>query len=206
MKYFVVIFCVLLSGKCDSSPVEDSVVSVYTTQTSAAGSIHPPDVYHQIAHNIAERITSPIYRFLGFNSTPAAADATTKRPWNKIELVDDQELSVKNGVKPIDNDIGKERDVEELSVEALSKPDKKPEKFTLYSSLIPSYLPTKLEIETTTKNDDDFDSFELSDLEPEKPREGPLIFVLELIGSVIQLLWGGLMALFKGPVESKSDT
>ena len=42
-------------------PEEDSVVSVYTTQSTTDGVTHV-DVYHQIANNIAERITSPIYR------------------------------------------------------------------------------------------------------------------------------------------------
>ncbi|XP_075983654.1 uncharacterized protein LOC142981542 isoform X2 [Anticarsia gemmatalis] len=199
MKFVVLFACVLLSPQCSGVPVEDSVVSVYTTQSTTAGTSPSLDVYHQIANNIAERITSPIYRFLGYNTTTtAAAETTTKQPWDKIELLDDPDLTKTHDMKPVDNDIAHERDVEELSVAGITKSDKKPEKITLYSSLS-SYLPAKLEKNDTIKNevDNDLDSLELDDIEPEKPREGPFIYVLEFFGSILQLLWGGFLALFK---------
>lgn len=41
-----------------------------------------------------------------------------------------------------------------------------------------------------------FDDDEDSDDEEAKPREGPFIFILELIGSFIQLIYGGIASLF----------
>lgn len=51
-----------ISNPCCSRAVneENSVVSVYTTPTNAGAA--QLDVYGQIASNIAEKITSPIYR------------------------------------------------------------------------------------------------------------------------------------------------
>ncbi|XP_059054822.1 uncharacterized protein LOC131848885 [Achroia grisella] len=176
---------------------EESVVSVYTTQPTTASTSRPFDVYHQIANNIAERITSPIYRFLGINHTKSD-NATTKKPWDKIELLDESTEDVtKMVLSAVDNDIEEDKDVEELSVEALKKVDKKPEKIVLYSS----YLPVKQISEgNDTLNeigdDDDDDLLDFDDIE-EKPRENNFVYILELLGSIVQLVWGGLLAFFK---------
>ncbi|KAG6457845.1 uncharacterized protein LOC115448434 isoform X2 [Manduca sexta] len=166
---------------------EESVVSVYTTHPTTSGTNPPLDVYHQIANNIAERITSPIYRFLGIaNHTQ---EKTTKKPWDKIEILDDPDEATKPDLKPLDNDIS-QRDVEEITSEA--KKSNKPEKFTLFSS----YLPVKNETNDAEGIDDDLLS--LDDVEEvEKPREGPIIYILEFFGSIFQLLLGGFYNLFR---------
>ncbi|XP_026760235.1 uncharacterized protein LOC113519373 [Galleria mellonella] len=190
---------VLVFRPCCSRSVdsEESVVSVYTTQPTTVSTTKPFDVYHQIANNIAERITSPIYRFLGINHTKSD-NVTTKKPWDKIELLDESTEDVtKSVLSAVDNDISGDRDVEELSVEALKKAEKKPEKIVLYSS----YLPAKQILErndTVNEIDDDGDD-ELDDFDDtdEKPRQNNFIFILELLGSIVQLVWGGLVAFFK---------
>ncbi|VVC88306.1 unnamed protein product [Leptidea sinapis] len=196
MKLFVAVVClsVILSGECRSLPEEQSVVSVYTSQTTTG-----QDVYHQIASNIAEKITSPLYRFLGFNKN--VTDATTKKPWDKIELLDETpDIGVKP-LKPVNNDISNEKDVEELSAEAIKRTDKKPEKITLYSSYLPA---GKLELNET--NDEDFGFDDDDDIESDdsiKPREGPFVLFLEVVGSIIQLIYGGFVSLFqKGQSQS----
>ncbi|CAH0595029.1 unnamed protein product [Chrysodeixis includens] len=203
MKIFIfdVFFAVvLLSQQCLSLPVEESVVSVYTTHPTTLGTNPPLDVYHQIANNLAERITLPIYRFLGINSTKPE---TTTKSWDNIELLDEDNISNKKDVKPIDNDISKDRDVEELSVEGLKKAEKKPEKITLYSSYLPPISSKLVSIEnseaknsTANEIDDDFD-WDLDESPKSQSKQSPLIYILEFFGSMIQLVWGGLMALFR---------
>uniref|UniRef100_A0A2A4JCD2 Uncharacterized protein n=1 Tax=Heliothis virescens TaxID=7102 RepID=A0A2A4JCD2_HELVI len=199
---------ILLTQQCKSYPAEETVVSVYTTHPTTSGTNPPIDVYHQIANNIAERITLPIYKFLGINTTKPES---SPKSGQKIELQDDPDLTSKHEVKPIDNDISKDRDVEEVSVEALNKKaDKKPEKITLYSSYLPvlakasqaSNAP-QIEAKNDTWNELD-DPFEWDDQESAKPKEGAFVYVLELVGSFIQLLWGGLMALFRPNSGTKS--
>ncbi|CAH2093365.1 unnamed protein product [Euphydryas editha] len=188
-----------VSKDCSSRtlPEEDSVVSVYTTQASSHTSV---DVYHQIANNIAERITSPIYRFLGIGKNTTQS-TTTKRPLDKIELLEDgPEEATKSAIAPVSNDISNDKDVEELSAEALKKIDKKPEKITLYSSYLPA-VKEKIELNDTVNDVDDDDlSFGLDDVddgesEP-KPRDGFFVYALEFIASFIQLIYGGIATLF----------
>ncbi|CAK1552406.1 unnamed protein product [Leptosia nina] len=193
-KFALVLFCLLLQqGQPRTLPEEDSsVVSIYTKEATPPGL----DVYHQIANNIAERITSPIYRFLGYNRTSPAPATTTKKPWDNIELL---ETPNAKSVEPVNNDISG-KDVEELSEEARKKEDKKPEKITLYSN----YLPLgKLEVGNDTQ--DDFDDF-FDDVESDddlKPRQGPFTFILELLSSLIQLVYGGIVSLIqRKPVQS----
>ncbi|XP_072934102.1 uncharacterized protein [Epargyreus clarus] len=204
---FVRLFIGLLVLQLTSSrtlPDEESVVSVYTTLPTTPGN-RSLDVYHLIANNIAERITSPIYRFLGItrNKTDTST-TTTKRPFSKIEIVDDAPEDVtKPDLKPVDNEISNDKDVEELSADALKKTDKKPEKITLYSS----YLPAKV-TELNTTNDVDasvetfgFDDDEFDDGE-NTPRDGPFVFFLELVGSFFQLVYGGITSLFSSSSSS----
>ncbi|KAM3957887.1 uncharacterized protein ACR2FA_008161 [Aphomia sociella] len=185
---------------------EESVVSVYTTQPTTAGTSKPFDVYHQIANNIAERITSPIYRFLGINHTKSV-DATTKKSWSKIELLDESTEDVTKSVLPVvDNDISEDRDVEELSVEALKKIEKKPEKIVLYSS----YLPSKQILERNDtvneiSDDDDDDLFNFDDDDEQAPKENNFFYYLELLGSIIQLAWGNLVGFFKASNNNNSS-
>lgn len=192
----LVLFVTLIFEPCCSRSamdVEQSVVSVYTTQPSAPGA--PLDVYHQLANNIAERITSPIYRFLGIGNR--TQEKTTQKPWDNIEILDEPMKSV---LKPLDNSITTERDVEELSADALKKIDRKPEKI----SLLPTYLPVPEKLNDTDideLDDDDLFQFEDDD-EVSKPREGPFIYILELAGSIIQLLWGGFLSLFRPSTKS----
>ncbi|CAH0696527.1 unnamed protein product [Spodoptera exigua] len=217
MRKFLLYFAViLLTQQCISLPVNENVVSVYTTHPTTMGTNPPIDVYHQIASNIAERITSPIYKFLGLNvsksdGSPKSEPTTpSDKSWGKIEL-QEEDLN-KQDVKPIDNDIAKERDVEEVSLDALPpKAEKKPEKITLYSNYLPvlakvSASPrseAQIEAKNDTWNDDD-DGFGWdNDAEVAKPKEGPFVYMLEVLGSIIQLLWGGLMALFR-PGSSSS--
>ena len=115
-------------------------------------------------------------------------------------------------MKPIDNDISKDRDVEELSVEGLNKQaDKKPEKITIYSSYLPAlakgsrqFSGKQIEEKNDTWNELD-DSFNWDDDPPAKTKEGPLIYMLELLGSIFQLVWGGLTAIFKPKTNPGSD-
>ncbi|KAJ8710972.1 hypothetical protein PYW07_008214 [Mythimna separata] len=196
MRGFIEVFAVvLLCQQCSSLPLEeDTVVSVYTTHPTTMGTNPTLDVYHQIANNLAERITSPIYKFLGINST-------TAKPVEKIELQDEEDLTKKHEMKPIDNDISKTRDVEELSVEGLKKkPEKKPEKITLYSSYLPanSDEASSRQVEANDTWNELDDPFNWDDDQTAaKPKEGPFIYILELLGSMVQLVWGGIMALFR---------
>ncbi|XP_047033095.1 uncharacterized protein LOC124639693 [Helicoverpa zea] len=204
MRNFLILLSfavILLTQQCTSLPVEETVVSVYTTHPTTSGTSPPLNVYNQIANNLAERITSPIYKFLGINSTKPE---TSTKSWGKIELQDDQDLTNKHEVKPLDNDISKDRDVEELSPDSINKKaDKKPEKITLYSSYLPvlakasqaSYS-DQIEAKNDTWNELE-DPFDWDEPEPSKPKAGPLVYVLELFGSFFQLLWGGIMALFR---------
>ncbi|CAH0713404.1 unnamed protein product, partial [Brenthis ino] len=193
------IFILLVCQQCSPRglPEEDSVVSVYTTQPTTA-TTHV-DVYHQIANNIAERITSPIYRFLGINRTKT--EATTKRSWDKVELLDEPEVSPKS-ILSINNEIS-DKDVEELSAEALKKIDKKPEKITLYNSYLPS---EKIELNDTV-NEVDNDTFGFDDLDDDDDddnddtpasKRGLFVTALEIIGSIIQLIYGGIAQMFSG--------
>ncbi|XP_073947860.1 uncharacterized protein [Choristoneura fumiferana] len=199
MKWgFACVLLLQLSSQCCSRTLpdsEESVVSVYTTQPSS-GPSKAGDVYHQIANNIAERITSPIYRFLGFGKNKTEpATKSTKKPWDKIESFDEPEDVTRPDLKPVANGI-EDRDIEELSVEALKKNDKKPEKLTLYSNYLPS---SKIEFNNDTVNEID-DPFEFDDDDDDAintPREGGFVYFLELIGSFIQLAFGAFLALFK---------
>lgn len=102
--------------------------------------------------------------------------------------------------KHIDNDISKDKDVEELTTESL-KVDKKPEKITLFSS----YLPVSGKQISSDSNDtsDDIDdgidveTFGLEDVEDRvKEYDSPLTYFFEIIGSILQLIYGAISALF----------
>ncbi|XP_045453972.1 uncharacterized protein LOC123663326 [Melitaea cinxia] len=196
--FLVFVIGLLVSRDCSprSLPEEDSVVSVYTTQANSHSSV---DVYHQIANNIAERITSPIYRFLGIGQNTTQS-TPTKRLWDKIELLDDgAEDAPKSATAPINNDISNDKDVEELSADALKKIDKKPEKITLYSSYLPP-VKGNIELNDTAYDDDNVESFGLDDVDDEevkpKPKDGFFVFAIEFIGSLIQLIYGSVVTLF----------
>ncbi|XP_028176113.1 uncharacterized protein LOC114364234 isoform X2 [Ostrinia furnacalis] len=214
MRALIVLCAVLAYQPCNGRSMpegEDSVVSVYTTLPTTAGTHPSLDVYHQIANNIAERITSPIYRFLGINKTNSEKNATRKS-WEKIELLDETPEEVtKPNYLPVDNDISKDRDVEELSVEALKKADKKPEKITLYNS----YLPILGKLETLDVNDtvnevdsnrssDDDGGLTLDDVGEDEPRENYFTYILEVLASIVQLIWGGITSWLK-PKSSSED-
>lgn len=83
-----------------------------------------------------------IHSLLGYRTNKTEKASTTKKPWDKIEILDDPETVTKASQKPVDNDISLDKDVEELSSEALQKIDKKPEKITLYSSYLSSGKPS----------------------------------------------------------------
>ncbi|KAL0868105.1 hypothetical protein ABMA27_008741 [Loxostege sticticalis] len=213
--FLVVLLAVLAYQPCSGrSMPEDSVVSVYTTLPTTAGTHPSLDVYHQIANNIAERITSPIYRFLGINKTKSENNATRKS-WDKIELLDEiPEEVTKPNYLPVDNDISRDRDVEELSVEAQKKNDRKPEKITLYNSYLPALgkletldvNATTNEVDSDRSNDDDDDNgLTLDDVGDEEPRDSYFIYILELLGSIVQLIWGGITALFTPKPSSSSN-
>ncbi|XP_061722696.1 uncharacterized protein LOC133529089 [Cydia pomonella] len=181
-----------ITWQCSSRAFPEENISVYTANTTTGQG----DVYHQIANNIAERITSPIYRFLGIGTNKT--EPTTKKPWINIESFDEPEDVAKTDLKPLGNGL-EERDVEELSVEALKKNDKKPEKITLYSSYLPSKLETLDNKENDTINEVD-DPFEFDDDDDDfatKPREGGFVYYLELLGSFFQLALGAVLAIFK---------
>lgn len=98
----------------------------------------------------------------------------------------------------MDNNDIEQRDTEELSVDALRKTDRKPEKITLYSS----YLPVKQNIDRNDTineiSDDDDEPFEFDDNDDQdKPRDGPFVFFLEILGSIVQLAWGAIQSVFK---------
>ncbi|XP_063541055.1 uncharacterized protein LOC134749950 isoform X1 [Cydia strobilella] len=181
-----------LSWQCSSRAFPEENISVYTSNTTTGQG----DVYRQIANNIAEKITSPIYRFLGIGTNKT--EPTTKKPWVNIESLDEPEDVAKTDLKPLGNGL-EDRDVEELSVEALKKNDKKPEKITLYSSYLPSKLERLDNKENDTINEVD-DPFEFDDDDDDfatKPREGGFVYYLELLGSFFQLAVGAVMAIFK---------
>ncbi|XP_026333822.1 uncharacterized protein LOC113240671 [Hyposmocoma kahamanoa] len=208
MKVFAVAIFVALAWRtgCGRSlPEEDSVVSVYTTQPTTAGTGF--DVYHQIANNIAERISSPIYRFLGITRNKTEEQPAVKaKPWGKIELLDEMPEDVTKAIEPVDNDISEDRDVEELSVEALKKVDKKPEKITLFSS----YLPVKENLDSNNTineipdNDDDDAPFEFDDFDTDPRAESPFIFILEWLASFWQIISGAFESIF-GSNSSKDS-
>ncbi|XP_041971808.1 uncharacterized protein LOC121727846 [Aricia agestis] len=192
------IFLVFQHGSPRGLP-EQAVVS-YTTLPSTPPHQHQQDVYHQIANNIAERITSPIYRFLGFGNATASA-STTKAPWKDVEILDEPE---ENTDVMVDNDISSTKDVEELSPEALKKIDRKPEKITLFSSYLPS---DKANVVANTTEEDNIETFGFEDDGVEddstyKPRDGPFVYILELLGSFFTLIYGGIVSLFSGSRSS----
>ncbi|XP_013196129.1 uncharacterized protein LOC106139265 [Amyelois transitella] len=189
-------------SSCRSVDSEESVVSVYTTQPTTAGTGKPLDVYHQIANNIAERITSPIYRFLGYDRNKTD-NATTRKPWDKIELLDESAEDVtRSDLPPVDNDISNDKDIEELSLDALKKIEKKPEKIVLFSS----YLPVKGNLEVNDTITDDEDPFEFNDDDEldEKPRQNQFLYFFEVLGSILQLVWGGIVSYFKPSTNTSS--
>ncbi|XP_034827697.1 uncharacterized protein [Maniola hyperantus] len=178
---------------------QESVVSVYDKGGTKV------DVYRQIANNLAEKITSPIYSFLGYGKNKTEKAATTKKPWDKIEILDDPETVTKANQKPVDNDISLDKEVEELSSDALRRIDKKPEKLTLYSSYLPSGKIEKLDgNDTTNEISDDDETFGFDDLDDsvedvDKTRASPIVYFLEIVGSIIQLIYGGVVAFFSSP-------
>ncbi|CAH2986485.1 unnamed protein product [Chilo suppressalis] len=217
MRSALLILTLLAYQPCHSRPAEEeSVVSVYTTQGTTSGTHPPLDVYHQIANNIAERITSPIYRFLGLGKNKTVSlTTTTKHSWEKIEILDDGfEEATKSSYLPVDNDISRGRDVEELSVQGLRKSDVKPEKLTLYSS----YLPVKSNLENlgndtnndadSKSEDDDDDGLTLDDVNGDDDGSDDNIFYyfLELLGSLAQLLWGSISAVFNGSSSNNNSS
>ncbi|XP_053616905.1 uncharacterized protein LOC128679000 [Plodia interpunctella] len=204
MKAFLIlaIFALVFHPSCSRpSESEESVVSVYTTQATTAGPGKPFDVYHQIANNIAERITSPIYRFLGYDKNKTE-EATTKKPWSKIELLDEIAEEVTDAdISPVDNDISTDEEVEELSFDALKKIQKIPEKIVLYSN----YLPVKGNLEVNDTVTDDEDPFEFNDDDYEKPRQNQFLYVLEVLGSLFQFVWGSIVSYFKPSTNSNPE-
>lgn len=138
------------------------------------------------------------YRFLGLGNNKTEA-STTKSPWHKIEILDDAE-GMKPPFKHIDNDISRDKDIEELTTESL-KLDKKPEKITLFSS----YLPVNEKLISNNSNDtsDDIDdgldieTFGIEDVDDEvREYDSPLTYFFEIIGSILQLIYGAISALF----------
>lgn len=100
-------------------------------------------------------------------------------------------------IKPVDNDISEDMDVEELSVEALKKVDKKPEKITLFSSYLP--VNGNLDVNNTINEipDGDDEPFEFDDFDSSSPRAGnAFVYVLEWLASVWQLISGAFEAIF----------
>ncbi|KAJ0173354.1 hypothetical protein K1T71_011530 [Dendrolimus kikuchii] len=215
MKTCVTVAVILMiSRPCTSRSVvepEESVVSVYTTLPTTQGTNSPLDVYHQIANNIAERITSPIYRFLGIDQNKTDAKLT-KKPWDKIEILDEPEDVTKPDLPPVDNDITIPRDIEEISRGGSRKGPKKPEKLTLFSSadkkperitLFSSYLPVENQESNETGIDDGFFDFDEGNDDAVTPREGAITLLLELISSLFQLVWGGFLTLlFPAPPDN----
>ncbi|OWR54837.1 hypothetical protein KGM_207131 [Danaus plexippus plexippus] len=196
MKTSAIIFFGLLVQYSSSRGLpEESVVSVYTPPSS--------DVYHQIANNIAERITSPIYRFLGINRNSTTTTTTTSKPWDKIEILDD---TSDKETKLSDSKTSETRDVEELTGDSPTKKEK-PEKITLYSN----YLPAKIELNDTineisdTDEDDNFGFDDDDDEKETKRNTSPFIYVVELIGSLIQLVYGGIVAYFSTSSSNKTN-
>ncbi|CAG5047344.1 unnamed protein product [Parnassius apollo] len=185
MRIFAIIaFGLLVSQPCGSRSITDesSVVSVYTNQPSTAESTRTSGVY-LIASNIAEKITSPITKFFGFGNDQDANKTSTKRPFHRIEILDEVPEHVTTAdMNPLSNEIPNERDVEELSAEGnVKKADKKPEKITLFSS----YLPTKENIELNDtinevgSGDEEPFGFDDDDDDEPQPREGGIIYFLE---------------------------
>ncbi|XP_068623799.1 uncharacterized protein [Battus philenor] len=205
MKLIAFIACgLLVSQPCGSRsvPAEDSVVSVYLK--------HPPmednsqnsqkSLVYLLTSGLTEKITSPFTKLFGIGQNVT----TTMRPFHRIELFDDIEQVTKPDMNPINNEIPKDRDVEELSNEgAYKKGARKPEKITLFSSYLPDNekldvnnsinhvdIDDELPTEFDNNVDDEYDDVSQS-------RSGPFVFVLEVIGSFIELIFGGLMALFR---------
>lgn len=104
---------------------------------------------------------------------------------------------VTKAIQPVDNDISEDGDVEELSVEALKKVDKKPEKITLFSS----YLPVNEKLDTNNTineipDDDDDEPFEFDDFDNNPRAENPIFYILEWLASAWQLIYGAFESIF----------
>lgn len=113
---------------------------------------------------------------------------------------------VTKAIKPVDNDISEDKDVEELSVEALKKVDKKPEKLTLFSSYLPvnENLETNNTINEIPDDDDDDIPFEFDDFDSNQRAQSPFVFVLEWLGSIWQLISGAFEFIFASNSSNKS--
>lgn len=88
--------------------------------------------------------------------------------------------------------------MEELSAEALRKMEKKPEKIVLYSN----YLPVAEKLESNDTNDIDDNDFDIPDIDDDddtaqRSTDNYFVYFLELLGSLVQLIWGGISSLFK---------
>ncbi|KPJ13404.1 hypothetical protein RR48_03905 [Papilio machaon] len=113
------------------------------------------------------------------------------------------EHSSKSDVIPLKNEIPKDRDIEELSDDSIfKKTGKKPEKIVLFSNFLP--MKEKLELNGTVNEVDVDNEFDLEFGDDDdvvddmmRSKDGGIVYVLEVIGSIIQLLWGGFLALFQ---------
>ncbi|XP_045539304.1 uncharacterized protein LOC106712592 [Papilio machaon] len=202
MRFIAIIaFSLLASQQCRSRslPDDDSVVSVYAKDSSRDSS--RSSVAYLIASGLANRIASPFANLLNFGKN--VTTTTTKRPFHRIELFDDMEHSSKSDVIPLKNEIPKDRDIEELSDDSIfKKTGKKPEKIVLFSNFLP--MKEKLELNGTVNEVDVDNEFDLEFGDDDdvvddmtRSKDGGIVYVLEVIGSIIQLLWGGFLALFQ---------
>lgn len=137
---------------------------------------------------------------MGIGNNKTEAPTTPKSPWHKIEILDDAE-GIKPSFRHIDNDISKDKDVEELTTESLKK-DRKPEKITLFSSYLPVNEKQISRNSSDTSNDDiddgiDIETFGIEDIDDGvKEYDSPLTYFFEIIGSILQLLYGAIASLF----------
>ncbi|KPI98953.1 hypothetical protein RR46_10271 [Papilio xuthus] len=202
MRFIAIIaFSLLALQQCSSRslPDDDSVVSVYAKDSSRDSS--RSSVAYLIASGLASRIASPFSNLLNFGKN---VTTTTKRPFHRIELLGDMEEASKSDVIPLKNEISKDRDIEELSEDSIfKKSGKKPEKILMFSNFLP--MKEKLELNGTVNEvdvDNEFnlelgdDDYVIDDMVV-KSKDGGIVYVLEVIGSIIQLLWGGFLALFQ---------
>ncbi|KOB74272.1 Dinucleotide-utilizing enzyme involved in thiamine biosynthesis [Operophtera brumata] len=92
--------------------------------------------------------------------------------------------------------------------------EQKPEKVTLFTSYLPiapinwganNKLETFNDTRNEVDNDDNFDDDFSLDAGADETARGPLVWLLELAGSVIQLLWGGFMAIFRPTSAGRFD-
>lgn len=144
------------------------------------------------------------FRFLGISKNKTEGSTNKTKSWGKIELLDEMPEDVTKAIQPVDNDISEDRDIEELSVEALKKDDKKPEKITLFSS----YLPVNENLNTNdTINEipDDDEPFEFDDDVSNSRAENPFYFILEWLGSFWQLISGAFEAIFNSSASNDSS-